>query len=210
MSFNTHPKTFAPLLLCSFATKSKARPSRYPIDKNMVWSCAGLTPTQMPKTMYSLLFWGLVLPLLVLPSVIGWAMVCFAAWMLGRYNATFRIASIAAGLRLVVGLFGRFLPHSPYLGPLLLTVNTLLTCLLGWYLLTAVAKDCLSHGHLDVAANARIGRIIFLLVTVASTLCFYLLPLRHDAWALLQLIIPVLGYVVLIWTVQSAKIRLFP
>jgi hypothetical protein len=93
--------------------------------------------------------------------------------------------------------------------------SLLLQCALGWSLLSCVARDCAAHGHLDLATAARWRRVayVMILLAVPAVLVFVPSPSAESVSPYL-LILPTIAisvaYAVLVGTVQSAKIRLFP
>ncbi len=135
-------------------------------------------------------------------------MIAYATWMLGGYVKPFRVASISAALLAVL-----ILP-TPYLPANVTSMATIvIQGVLGWTLFTCVARDCQAHGHIDIAAAARLRRVAYVLIVIAVPLG---LPfIRFDrATSPILVVLPtlmlLLAYVLLVWTVQSAKIRLFP
>lgn len=168
-----------------------------------------------PKTLYSLIFWGLILPILAIPKAgvdfipaVGFALVAFGSWALGKYSKPFRMSSVAAALLTVLTL------PTPYLSELVASIMALfLQCFLGWSLLSCVARDCQVHGHIDLAATARWQRIAYVLFMVSAPLLAHLLPSDCSFPPLVSFVpavLFVLAYVLLVWTFQSAKWRLFP
>ena len=117
-----------------------------------------------PKTIYSLIFWGLVLPILAMPiaglnlmPAVGFATVAFGSWALGKYSKPFRMSSVAAALLVIL-----ILP-TPYLSEFVASFTVLfLQCFLGWSLLSCMARDCQAHGQIDLATTARWQRIAYI------------------------------------------------
>jgi len=168
-----------------------------------------------PKTLYSLIFWGLILQMFGFPMdgidvvpAIGFAMIAYAAWMLGAYSKLFRITAIAAALLAVLTLPTPYLPETVFW-----VASLIVKCVLGWTLLSCVARDCQVHGQIDLAAGARFRRIVYVVFLAGVPLGLTMVPLGRVTSPVL-LLLPfaalLLPYVVLVWTVQSAKIRLFP
>lgn len=172
--------------------------------------------------MYSMIFWGLILPIFAFPvagialiPAIGYGMIAFAAWKLGAFSRPFRVVAVSS---LILMLFT--LP-TPYLPEIVLTSGALdlfsltLQCVLGWSLLSCVARDCDAHGQIDVAAAARWRRVAYVIIMVAVPLTLAFIPMPSPGSSslylmLLPLVTLLAAYVLLVWTVQSAKIRLFP
>lgn len=168
-----------------------------------------------PKTLYSLIFWGLILQMFAYPMdgidvvpAIGYAMIACAAWMLGGYSKPFRIVAVAAALLTVLTLPTPYLPE-----PGSSVASWIVKCVLGWTLLSCVARDCQAHGQIDLAAGARFRRIVYVAIMGGVPLGLTLIAWSRVTSRVVLLspfVALVLAYVVLVWTVQSAKIRLFP
>ena len=145
---------------------------------------------------------------------IGIAMVACGSRFLARYNSLFLRASVVAALLALHAVLSYFLPPLSSSAAVIMSIIMLaLNCLLGWFLLSAAAIDCRNHGQIDVAANARIARIIYVAATVVPELLQKFLtvaPKNATVYVFVVLFIRIIGYVVLLWTIQSAKIRLFP
>ena len=168
-----------------------------------------------PKTLYSLIFWGLIFQMFGWPldgvdvvPALGFAMIACAAWMLGAYSKPFRVVAVAAALLTVLTL------PTPYLPENVSGVAALIAkCVLGWTLLSCVARDCQAHGQIDLAAGARFRRIVYVAIMGGVPLAVMFLPLERIKSPVLLMtpfVALIVAYVVLVWTVQSAKIRLFP
>lgn len=168
-----------------------------------------------PKNLYALIFWGLILPVLAIPvaglnlmPAVGFAMVAFGSWSLGKYSKPFRVSSVAAALLVILML------PTPYLSePVASFTVLLLQCFLGWSLLSCVARDCQAHGQIDLAATARWQRIAYVLLMASSPLLAHLLPSDGSFPSFVSFVptvLALLAYVLLVWTFQSAKFRLFP
>lgn len=167
-----------------------------------------------PKILYSLIFWGLILPIVAIPiaglnlrPAVGFAMVAFGSWALGKYSKPFRMSSVAAALLFILIL------QTPYLSEFVASFTVLfLQCFLGWSLLSCVARDCQAHGQIDLAATARWQRIAYVLLMVSAPLMAHLLP-SDGSFPPFVTFVPtvllLLAYVLLVWTFQSAKFRLF-
>ena len=172
--------------------------------------------------MYSLLFWGFILPIFAFPvagialiPALGYAMIAFAAWRLGAYSPPFRVVAAAALILTVLVLPTPYLPKIVYTSGAFGITSLLVQCLLGWSVLSCVARDCETHGHIDVAAAARWRRIAYVVIMIAVPAVVMCLPARFvDTASPSLLLLPVatllVAYVLLVWTVQTAKIRLFP
>lgn len=171
-------------------------------------------PCMNPKTLYSLVFWGLILPILAIPiaglnlmPAVGFAMVAFGSWSLGKYSKPFRVSSVTAALLAVLRL------PTPYLSELVASFTVLfLQCFLGWSLLSCVARDCQAHGQIDLAATARWQRIAYVMLMVSAPLLAHLLPSDCSFppfVSFVPTVLLLLAYVLLVWTFQSAKFRLF-
>ena len=168
-----------------------------------------------PKTLYSLIFWGLIFQMFAWPMggvdvvpALGYLMIARAAWLLGNYSKSFRLVAVAAALLTVLTL------PTPYLPENVSEVAALVAkCVLGWALLSCVARDCQAHGQIDLAAGARFRRVLYVAIMGGVPLAMMFLPVERVKSPVLLMtpfVALVVAYVVLVWTVQSAKIRLFP
>ena len=176
--------------------------------------------------MYALIFWGALLRLVTgffsvpMGPWIGMSMMAYGCWGLSRHVPSFRLAAMALILNAIVSLAHRLMENTMFSTasywlyvPASVWLGALLECVMGWYLLSSIATHCEKQYHLDVAFRTRIARYIY----VASIL---VLPvsletrafsgsgseitfLMVSSWAM-----ALVGLVALVWTIQTAKIRL--
>lgn len=161
---------------------------------------------------------GLILPIVGFPvfgihlvAALGFGLIAYGAWRLGNHIPMFLIAGLAAALTGALFLGARWLHDTP--AAWLSSLSWPLILVLGWFLLSAVASDCQAQGQLDLASAARIRRYIFLFLEALPVALAYLFPFKADqspALILLPMVLNIAAYALLLWTVQSAKIRLFP
>ena len=175
-----------------------------------------------PKTMYSMIFWGLILPIFAFPvagiapiPAVGYVMIAFAAWRLGAFSRPFRVVAVSSLILVLLTLPIPYLPEIVLTSGGLGIFSLLLQCVLGWSLLSCVARDCDAHGQIDIAAAARWRRVAYVIIMVAVPLALSFIPKPSPGSSspylmLLPLVTILVAYVLLVWTVQSAKIRLFP
>ncbi len=175
-----------------------------------------------PKTMYSLIFWGLILPIFAFPvagialiPAIGYAMIAVAAWRLGSFSPSFRVVAVASLLLMLLTLPTPYLPEIVHSSGASSIISLVVQCVLGWSLLSCVARDCDAHGQIDIAAAARWRRIAYVVIMIAVPVVFLFVPIKSltgisPYLVLLPVVTLLFAYVLLVWTVQSAKIRLFP
>lgn len=175
-----------------------------------------------PKTLYSMILWGLILPIFAFPvagiapiPAIGYGMIAFAAWRLGAFSLSFRVVSVSSMILMLLTLPTPYLPETVRTSGAVGISSLLLQCVLGWSLFSCVARDCDAHGQIDVAAAARWRRVAYVIIMAAVPLALTFFPLPPQApsspfLTLLPLVTILAAYVLLVWTVQSAKIRLFP
>jgi hypothetical protein len=122
---------------------------------------------------------------------------------------------VSSLILMVLTLPAPYLPERVATSPALGISSLLLQCVLGWSLLSCVARDCDAHGQIDMAAAARWRRVAYVMIMLAvpAVLTFVPRPSAGSASPYL-LILPTIAilvaYALLVGTVQSAKIRLFP
>ena len=175
-----------------------------------------------PKAMYSMIFWGLILSIfgfavggIALSPSISYGMIAFASWRLGAFSRPFRVVAVSSLILMILALPPPCLPEAVTTSRAVGISSLLLQCALGWSLLSCVARDCAAHGQMDLATAARWRRVayVMILLAVPAVLVFVPSPSAGSASPYL-LILPTIAisvaYAVLVGTVQSAKIRLFP
>lgn len=175
-----------------------------------------------PKTLYRVIFWGLILPIFAFPvagieliPAIGYAMIAFASWKLGSFLPQFRLVAVSSTILMLITLPTPYLSDTFQISGGSAIAALLFQCLLGWRLLGCVARDCDSHGHIDIAARARWMRFAYVAILGGVPLALAILRLDSltdgsSALIWISIATTLTAYVLLVWTVQSAKIRLFP